>query len=398
MLTLLTAAGLLGVPDEDGALLLGGGRVLALGRHAVEVADGVPPADVQVHDLPDHVLAPGVVDGHLHILGGGGGAGYASRIPELSAAAIMQSGTTACVGMPGVDVLTRPPEAMLGRAYALREEGPRTWVMLGGFRWPAPTLTGSLARDLYVLPAVVGVKVALLEHLATPPTPEELVWLLRELEGAAAATGKACLLHVHLGRGDGDPMMVLHAVEAAGAQPRRVQVTHVNYSHRNLVAAAKLAQAGCLVDINPLIAPHRIEGAIDPVDAVAMLLDQGVPATRITLSSDGNASVPRRLADGTVEAYDQHLELVPTAGRLVRAGVCDPHEAWAMISAHPARALGLEGLGTLAVGGPADVVALDPDWRVREVHVNGIRRVADGVATTPDPFRRPITDQDRGPT
>ncbi|MGW0588679.1 amidohydrolase family protein [Streptosporangium sp. NPDC002607] len=350
---------------------------------------GIPtgPPGTVVHDCAGLIVAPGVVDGHLHILGGGGGSGYHSRIPELPADVIVEAGTTTCVGMPGVDPISKSPEALLARAYALPVTGPRAWAMAGGFHWPPPTVTGSLVRDLYLLPHLVGVKIALYEHKATCPDLAELTHLLRELEWAAGATGKACLLHVHLGTAVGDPDLLARALDGSGANPRRLQVTHANYSPATLDVAGRLGSAGSWVDVNPLINPARIAGAVAPTAAVAELLARGVPADQITLSSDGNASVPRTLPDGSWERFAHRVELLPTVRALAEAGILDLPDALALATRNPATALRLDGVGTLRPGGPADVAVLDMDLRVRRVFRDGVEVVRDGRATAPTPFR-----------
>ncbi|GAA2698989.1 amidohydrolase family protein [Micromonospora olivasterospora] len=376
----------------------GTGDVVVAGRDILEVGPPGPTsgmaAQATVVDCAGLLIAPGVVDGHLHILGGGGGSGYHTRIPELPADVIVEAGTTSCVGMPGVDPITKNPEALLARAYALPATGPRAWAMAGGFHWPPPTVTGSILRDLHLLPHLVGVKIALYEHKATAPGPTELARLLRELEWVAGATGKAGLLHVHLGTAVGDPDLLARALDESGADPGRVQVTHANYTPDTLGLATRLGGLGCRVDVNPLINPDRITGAIAPVDAIAALLAGGVPAGQLTLSSDGNASVPRTLPGGDIEPFAYRVELLPTVRALVAAGVLDLPDALALVTANPAAALRLDsagphGIGTLRTGGPADIVVLEPDLRVRHVYRDGEQLVRDGRAVAPNPFRPP---------
>ncbi|MFY1634859.1 amidohydrolase family protein [Solwaraspora sp. WMMB335] len=402
-LTLLRGGTILApAPLGTGDLVIAGRDILAVGPvsgptggSASGSASGLDPVPSDVVDCADLLVVPGVVDGHLHILGGGGGAGYHSRIPQLPADPVVEAGTTTCVGMPGVDPVTKSPEAMLAQAYALTATGPRTWAMAGGFHWPPPTVTGSVQRDLHLLPHLVGIKIALYEHRATCPDQTELVRLLRELEWAAGATGKACLLHVHLGTASGDPDLLPRALERSGADPARLQVTHANHTGGTLDLAAGLGRLGCWVDVNPLINPDRIPGAVAPVDAVRALLAAGVSAGRITLSSDGNASVPRVRPDGSAEPFAYRVELLPTVGALTAAGVLELPAALALVTTNPAAALRLV-VGTLRTGAPADVAVLDADLRVRHVFRDGVPLVRHGRTVSPDPFR-PLTSRRPGP-
>ncbi|HMD59771.1 MAG TPA: hypothetical protein VKG66_08300, partial [Steroidobacteraceae bacterium] len=63
-------------------LLLGGGKILWLGP-ARELPDlpAALRADGQVIDLDGARLIPGLIDGHVHVTGGGGEAGFGTRIP-----------------------------------------------------------------------------------------------------------------------------------------------------------------------------------------------------------------------------------------------------------------------------------------------------------------------------
>lgn len=340
-------------------------------------------------DCAGALVVPGLVDGHLHILGGGGGQGFASRIPELPADAILEAGITTCVGMPGVDTISKPPAALLARAAALTELGIRTFVMAGGFRWPAPTITGDLFTELYTLPNVLGVKVALGERLATAPDAAELARLLTELEWLAGATGRAAILHAHLGTRNSPSALIREALHASGASPARVQITHANYSAETLSTAIELAALGCIIDVNPLLNPRRVAGSIEPVEAVRRLLAAKVPAERITVSSDGNASVPRVRPDGSLEKFSYQLGLLDLVRDLVAADVGDTATALSLVTRNPARALRLGGVGTLGVGATADLLVLDPDFTVRHVLSGGKVVVREGTAVTPSQFRDP---------
>jgi imidazolonepropionase-like amidohydrolase len=51
-------------PVEDAALLVRGGRIVALGK----AVDLVPPADAVVADYPGCAVLPGLIDGHVHLM------------------------------------------------------------------------------------------------------------------------------------------------------------------------------------------------------------------------------------------------------------------------------------------------------------------------------------------
>ena len=61
----------------------------------------------QILDANDCLVIPGLVDMHVHVTGGGGEAGPASRTPESSLSAFLDAGITTVVGLLGTDCFTR---------------------------------------------------------------------------------------------------------------------------------------------------------------------------------------------------------------------------------------------------------------------------------------------------
>lgn len=352
---------------------------------------GLPDAlgEVQRIDASGLRIIPGLIDGHLHLLGGGGGGGYETRIPELPADAALEAGITSCVAMPGVDNVTRSLEALLATARGFTRRGVRALAMTGGFMWPPRTLTGSVRDDLSLIPDLVGVKIALGEHLATAPDARELARVLRELGWVSKMSASACLLHVHLGVSPDPGRALVEALDEAGSDPAGVVVTHANYAASALDAAIELGRAGCWIDVNPLLHPGRVAASIAPADAIRTLREAGVPAERLTMSTDGNASVPRILPDGTLERFSHQLGLLPAAREVARQGVLDEASALALITRNPADALRRPELGRIEAGAASDLVLIDEDWRIDTVISSGVVRVRDGVAVSPSPFRDP---------
>ena len=71
----------------------------------IEGYDGLP--DVEVFDLAGKLLVPGYIDLHVHITGGGGEQGPASRVPESQLSAFTTNGITTVMGLLGTDGVTR---------------------------------------------------------------------------------------------------------------------------------------------------------------------------------------------------------------------------------------------------------------------------------------------------
>ena len=392
-LTLIRGARLV-LPDriEAGDLLIADGRIAALG----DAASAAATLDLtDVHDAAGLTLSPGLIDAHVHFLGGGGGDGFGSRIPELSLTDLTMNGITTVVGAPGIDMVSRSADGLLAKARGLAEEGVTAFMYVGGFHRPLRTLTGSPWRDAYVVPEVIGAKVAVGESRAPSISDDELVDLARELLWVGRATGRGGVLHIHLGL-EPEGKRQLLAIASRIPDPARVVVTHANYSADTLAAAIELASAGLRLDVTTMLAPARgVEGAVPPAEAVRSLLDAGVDASQLTMSTDGNGSAPKVAEGGGWEPYRTHMDSLLGEVRDL-AGAGDPAAALRLVTANPASALRLRAKGQIAVGADADLVALDANLEVVHTYARGRRLVADGEPTVAGRFDNKVRPRARG--
>ena len=144
-------------------------------------------------------LTPGFMDQHVHITGGGGEGGPETRCPELQISELILCGTTSVVGVLGTDGLSRTPSSVLAKSRALKREGISAWMHTSSYLLPPQTLTGSVKGDLYCVPEVLGVKIALGDHRSSFPTAEKLLKVLTDIRVSAMLAGKIGFLHIHLG-------------------------------------------------------------------------------------------------------------------------------------------------------------------------------------------------------
>jgi len=121
MLTLI-AGGEVWAPEP-----LGRRDVLIAGRSIVAVASPgsirVDGAELEVVDAAGLTLVPGLIDPHVHLLGGGGEGGPATRAPEIRVEDIVACGVTSVIGCLGTDGITRHMTSLLAKARALEIEG-----------------------------------------------------------------------------------------------------------------------------------------------------------------------------------------------------------------------------------------------------------------------------------
>ena len=358
-------------------LLLGGGKVLWIGTDAPDL----PAAfGAQVLDLGGRRLLPGLIDGHVHVTGGGGEAGFASRVPAPTLSRYTRSGVTTVVGLLGTDDLARGTRELVAHVNALREEGLSAWGYAGGYHLPPATLTGSVRADLVFIDCLIGVgELAISDHRSSQPTLDELLRIASEAHVAGLMTGKAGIVHLHLGDGSRGLDLVRRALDQSELPPRVFNPTHVNRRKALFEEAIALARRGCSIDITAFPVDEG-EDAWSAADALVRYLDSGAPRDRVTVSSDAGGCLPCFDAQGRVCSMDvgHSGALVDTLRELLARGIA-LQDALPAFTSNVAGLLRLPGKGRIAVGADADLVALDASGAVTDVFAGGRPHLRDGA-------------------
>jgi beta-aspartyl-dipeptidase (metallo-type) len=363
-------------------LLLGGGKILWMGT-ARELGE-LPAAlrtSAEVLELDGAALIPGLIDGHVHVTGGGGEAGFKTRVPPVPLSRFTTAGVTSVVGLLGTDDVARGPRELLAGIYALREEGLNAWGYTGGYHVPPVTLCGEVRADLVLIEALLGIgEIAISDHRSSQPTFDELLRLAADAHLAGVMTGKAGILHLHLGDGPRGLELVRRALGESEIPARVFNPTHVNRRKALFAEALALARAGCTVDVTAFPVADG-EDAYPAAEAVERYVASGAPAERITVSSDAGGCLPCFDGDGRMLHMD-----VGSAGALLqtlselRARGLSLEQALPPFTTNPARLLRLAGKGAIAVGADADLVALDATGKAHSVIIGGLVHVAAGTA------------------
>ena len=358
-------------------LLLGGGKVLWIGTDAPDL----PAAfGAQVLDLSGRRLLPGLIDGHVHVTGGGGEAGFASRVPAPTLSRYTRSGVTTVVGLLGTDDVARGTRELVAHVNALREEGLSAWGYAGGYHLPPATLTGSVRADLVFIDCLIGVgELAISDHRSSQPTLNELLRIASEAHVAGLMTGKAGIVHLHLGDGSRGLDLVRRALDQSELPPRVFNPTHVNRRKALFEEAIALARRGCSIDITAFPVDEG-EDAWSAADALVRYLDSGAPRDRVTVSSDAGGCLPCFDAQGRVCSMDvgHSGALVDTLRELLTRGIA-LQDALPAFTSNVAGLLRLPGKGRIAVGADADLVALDASGAVTDVFAGGRPHLRDGA-------------------
>lgn len=367
-------------------LLLGGGKILWMDKDLP-----VMPAafGIEQIDLEGRRLIPGLVDGHVHVSGGGGEAGFATRVPAPLLSRYTTAGVTTVIGLLGTDDASRGTAELLAHIYALREQGMSAWGYCGGYHVPPTTLTGSVRGDIAFAEPLIGIgELAISDHRSSQPTLDELLRLASEAHVAGLMTGKAGIVHLHLGDGARGLELVRQALDGSELPPRVFQPTHVNRRKALFAEALELAERGCHVDITAFPVADG-EDAWPAAEALIRYLDSGAPPGNVSISSDAGGCLPCFDADGRVCGMDvgHSGALLETLNELLSGGL-SLERALPAFTRNPANLLRLAGKGRIEVGADADLVALDAQGAANHVWLGGQTHLQAGAVVRRGMFER----------
>jgi beta-aspartyl-dipeptidase (metallo-type) len=385
--------------DVHAPAAMGRADILAAGGRILRIEPGItlPSAYVEEVDASGLIAVPGFIDGHVHMMGGGGEGGYATRTPELMLSDAIRGGVTTVVGCLGTDGVTRTPAGLLAKAKSLDEEGISTFIYTGHYAVPVQTLTGSIERDLLLIDKVIGVgEIALSDHRSNQPTFDEFARLASEARRGGILSGKAGVVNVHMGDGRRGLALLRRIIEETEIPAAQFLPTHIGRNPSLFEEGIAYAKAGGFVDFTTSTVPAFLEeGEVKCSVGLRRMLDAGVDAANITFTSDGQGSLPdfdesgrlRRLEIGRVTS------LFAEVRGAVRGEGVPLATALQVITSNPARILKLRGKGALEAGADADIVLLDP----ASLEIDGVIAKGRWLMKARAPLARGTFEQDPRP-
>ena len=356
------------------------GWVQTSGERIVACGSGLPPRPADI-DLPEALMVPGFVDVHVH---GGGGATYTDHNDaDILRAAIFhrRHGTTTTLA----STVTASPGDLLTAVRALAES-TRAGVV-GGIHLEGPWLSAARcgAHDPEQLRDPEPAEIEAL--LAAGDGAIRMVTLAPERSGSDDAIARFvdAGVVVAVGHTDASYEQTRHAVELGATVG-----THLFNAMRPLHHREPGPALALLEDARVTI--ELIADGVHVHPAMLRAVIEATGADRVALVTDATAAAG--LGDGEFRLGAVQIDVVgrvarvrgtstiagstATMDQLFRAAAgfgSDRDAALAaavqMTSTTPARALGLDDVGSLRAGADANLVVLERDLRVTRVMRDG---------------------------
>ena len=338
-------------------------------------------------------VLPGFIDPHVHMLGGGGEGGPATRSPEIDLEDIIPSGVTTLIGCLGTDGVTRHMTSLLAKARALEVEGLTTFIFSGSYEIPVKTITGSVRSDLILIDKVIGAgEIALSDHRSSQPTFEDFCKLAAECRVGGMLGGKPGILLCHLGDGKRRLEMLFRLVKETEIPATQVIPTHMNRNRALLDQGLEFMRLGGFIDLTAGTLPQNENDDDLSVETALSIVKAGkLPTRQVTVSSDSNGSMPVFNKKGELVGLTIATEqtLLETFRSLVTRRVLTIDEAARLFAANPASFYKMAAKGAIKAGADADLIVFDDKLNLTDVFALGRKMMAGGKLLAHGTFRSP---------
>lgn len=365
---------------------LGVKDILVAGEKIAMIGEGLSlPAvyDCEVVDCEGNYVVPGFIDSHVHLIGGGGEGGYATRTPEIQLTDITTSGVTTVLGLLGTDGVTRHVASLLAKARGLEDEGITAYIYSGSYEIPTPTITGSVRNDIILIDKVIGTgEIAMCDHRSSQSPKEAYQQITAEARVGGMLSGKAGVVNMHLGDGE-DGLKMLYEITKNGEIPKtQIIPTHVNRNKRLFKEAIEWAKQGGIMDVTSSVSPESGSShSVKSSEAVKQALEAGVNIENITMSSDGNGSMPifDEAGNNIGVGVASQISILNEFRDMVQKENIAITDAIKIITSNIAKFTKLyPRKGCLANNSDADILVLDKDLQLQHVWARGTHMVENG--------------------
>lgn len=333
--------------------------------------------DVRIIDCSGKIIFPGFIDLHVHITGGGGEGGYTTRTFAAKAKEILNTGITTVVGVLGADGITRNVASLYAQAKQLELDGLSTYIYTGSYQVPVITLTGSIQSDMVFVDKVIGVgEICMADSRAFEPSLEELKRIAAQTRNGALISGKAGLVHFHMGLGENALDFLFKILEESLIPIAHFLPTHLNRSKKLFNQGVEFLNKGGHIDLTAGFIPSKEDpDCVATYDALKILIENKSDVSRVTMSSDAYGSVPVFDEQGNVISSDtvSTAILFDEIKIAIKELGIPIEKAIPLITLNPAKTLKIESKkGSLEAGKDADCVICDKDLNITNIFAKGI--------------------------
>jgi len=328
-------------PLGRATIVVVGGRIEKIAHGGIDARAFTP----RVIDATGCLVVPGLIDCHIHLIGGSGERGFASASGAISAQELLDAGTTTVIGLLGTDTTTKTLPSLLAKVKALREQGLNVRMWTGGY--DARSLLGCVRDDIVLFDEIIGAgEIAIADRRGTHPDARTLARLASDCYIAGTLTGKAGVLHLHTGELP-ERLSIVRELLNLGVPAAALQPTHVNRNEELFADAVELTRRGVACDLD-----------VVEEDLPRWLRLYDGDRSMLTISTDAPI--------GRVAALFEQIRSV------VQEQVWPLEDALALATRNPARLLKLHDAGELAEGKRADLLVLDAQsLEIRHVIAEG---------------------------
>ena len=174
------------------------------------------------------------------------------------------------------------------KTSSLETEGLTAFMYTGNYGVPPVTITGRVLTDIVIIDKVIGAgEIAISDYRSTYPGRSELAKLAYEAVTGGMLSGKAGIVHLHVGDGKDGLMPLIDLLESTDFPVSTFVPTHLNRSRTLFDQAVRYHKNGGIID---LTAGEDTKAGISVPQCLAMLIGSGDNLERVTVSSDGNGS------------------------------------------------------------------------------------------------------------
>ena len=351
-------------PEYDGIkdILIANDKIFLIERNITESAVNSLGKNIKIIDASKSIIIPGFIDQHVHINGAGGEGGPQYRTPPIQLSELVTAGITSVIGLLGTDGFARSLKALLMKAKGLENEGVSTWIYTGAYQYPSPTITGDILSDIMLIDKVIGVKISVSDHRSSHPTIDELRKVTSKARVGGMLAGKVGIVHIHMGSEKIGLNPLFEIIKNTEIPIEQFAPTHLNRNEDLFKSAIEFGKMGGYVDLTTVVpVEDKSSGTIKSSKAVKRLAENGVSIERITMSTDGNGSMPKfnEKKEITGMAVASVSSLYKEFIDIIKKEKVSVQDAVRVSSTNIAKHLKLEQKGEIKEGKDADIIVLD---------------------------------------